>query len=169
MKTLLFLDFDGVLHPLWESAPFNDWQLEVTFGPKAYAGPFFLHAAALAEAVSPFLENLDIVVSSTWGKQRPLHELKQLLPVLVEDRLVDAVPHHLPSIKEAKSRWEEISWYLQNIRPHQGDRWLALDDDDMDWPDAMRSHLVHCMRDLGDAHTHHKLEAVLIQRCGAWS
>jgi hypothetical protein len=95
MNAVLFLDFDGVLHPLWTPAPFNEWQLEVTFGPTPYAGPFFLHASALAAVLSPFLEHLEIGVSSTWGKGRTLDELRQLLPVPVADRVVDAVHHHL--------------------------------------------------------------------------
>jgi hypothetical protein len=166
MNAMLFLDFDGVLHPLWAPPPFNDWQLEVTFGPTPYAGPFFLHASVLTAAISPFLERLEIVISSTWGKNRTLHELKQLLPVPVADRVIDAVHHHLPPVKKTRSRWEEISWYLQNVRPHQGSHWLALDDDDSGWPSAMRIQLVHCERDLGDAGTRRKLEAALVERYG---
>lgn len=166
MNTVLFLDFDGVLHPLWTPAPFNDWQLEVTFGATPYAGPFFLHASTLAAVLSPFLEHLEIVVSSAWGKGRTLDELRQLLPVPVADRVVDAVHHHLPPAKVTASRWEEISWYLQNFRPHQGSHWLAIDDDATGWPEAMRPQLVHCERDLGDTGTLRKLEATLAERYG---
>ena len=161
MNALLFLDFDGVLHPLWAPPPFNDWQLEVTFGPTPYAGPFFLHASVLTAALSPFLERLEIVISSTWGKNRTLGELRQLLPAPVAARVVDAVHHHLPPTTRSRSRWEQISWYLQNVRPHQGSRWLALDDDDSGWPAAMRLQLVFCERDLGDTGTRGKLEAAL--------
>lgn len=149
-----------------DSPPFNDWQLEVTFGPTPYAGPFFLHASVLAAAISPFLERLEIVISSTWGKGRTLDELRQLLPVPDADRVIDAVHHHLPPVKTSRSRWEESSWNLQNVRPYQGSRWLALDDDDSGWPTAMRLQLVHCERDLGDAVTRGKLEAALAERCG---
>lgn len=166
MNTVLFLDFDGVLHPLWTPAPFNDWQLEVTFGPTPYAGPFFLHASALDSVLSPFLEHMEIVVSSTWGKDRTLEELRRLLPASIAARVVDAVHHHLPPTTETRSRLEEISWYLQNIRPHQGSLWLALDDDDSGWPEAMRLQLVHCERDLGDAGTLRRLEAALAERYG---
>ena len=166
MNAVLFLDFDGVLHPLWTPSPFNDWQLEVTFGPTPYTGPFFLHASVLTAALSPFLERMEIVISSTWGKGRTLDELRQLLPAPVADRVVDAVHHHLPPAKEARSRWEEISWYLKNVRPHQGGHWLAVDDDDSGWPAAMRSQLVHCERDLGDAGACRKLEAALAERYG---
>lgn len=162
MNAVLFLDFDGVLHPLWTPAPFNDWQLEVTFGPTPYAGPFFLHASALAAILSPFLEHLEIVVSSTWGKGRTLEELRQLLPVAVANRVVDAVYHHLPPTTKTRSRWEEISWYLQNVRSYQGRNWLAIDDDAAGWPEAMRPQLVHCERDLGDVQTRCRLEAALV-------
>ena len=164
MNTVLFLDFDGVLHPLWTPAPFSDWQLEVTFGPTPYPGPFFLHAPVLAGVLSPFLKHLEIVVSSTWGKDRTLDELRGLLPAPVAARVIDAVHHHLPPTTKARSRWEEISWYLQNVRPYQRGHWLALDDDDSGWPTGMRSHLVHCERDFGDAVTRERLEAALAER-----
>jgi hypothetical protein len=163
MTTLLFLDFDGVLHPLWAPAPFSDWQLEVTFGPTPYPGPFFLHASELAAVLSPYLEHLEIVVSSTWGKDRTLDDLRQLLPAPVADRVVDAVHHHLPPTTKARSRWEEISWYLQNMRSYQGGHWLAIDDDATGWPETMRSQLVHCERDLGDAQTRGRLAAALTE------
>ena len=166
MTRLLFLDFDGVLHPLWAPAPFNDWQLEVTLGPTPYPGPYFLHAFALAAVLSPFLVHLEIVVSSTWGKDRTLEELRRLLPAPVAARVMDAVHHHLPPTTKTRSRWEEISWYLQNVRPLQGSRWLALDDDDSGWPAAMRLQLVHCERDLGDTGMLTRLEAALVERYG---
>lgn len=166
MTTLLFLDFDGVLHPLWAPAPFNDWQLEVTLGPTPYPGPFFLHASALAAVLSPYLERLEIVVSSTWGQGRSLGDLRLLLPAAVADRVIDAVHHHLPSTTKIRSRWEEISWYLQNMRPYQGGHWLVIDDDAIGWPDAMRPQLVHCERDLGDARTRAKLANALVSQCG---
>ncbi|WP_430540106.1 HAD domain-containing protein [Pseudoxanthomonas mexicana] len=165
MNAMLFLDFDGVLHPLWTPPPFNDWQLEVTLGPTPYAGPFFVHASALTAVLSPLLEHLEIVVSSTWGKDRTLDELRGLLPAPVAARVIDAVHHHLPPTTKTRSRWEEISWYLQNVRPPQGSRWLALDDDDSGWPAAMRLQLVHCKRDLGDSEMITRLEAALAERC----
>lgn len=165
MKALIFLDFDGVLHPLWSPAPFNDWQLEATFGPTPYAGPFFVHAAALVEILSPYLEELEVVVSSTWGRERSIEDLQALLPAPLAARVLDAVHHHLPPTKQPRSRWGEISWYLENVRPDHADRWLAVDDDDRGWPGDQGHHLVLCRRDLGDPSTRGQLQAALASWC----
>lgn len=152
----LFLDFDGVLHPLWEPAPYNDWTLERIHGPKAYAGPFFIHAPILVELLADFLPRIDIVISSTWGRKRDLVTLQGLLPEPVAAQVKDAVHHHLPPPEASKrgqgltSRWAEINWYRQHVRPDMGDRWLAIDDDKGGWPPEAAIHLAHCNRPLGD-------------------
>jgi hypothetical protein len=144
----LFLDFDGVLHPLWEPPPYNDWTLEQLHGPKAYAGPFSIHAPVLVELLRPHLPHLDIVISSLWARHRDLPMLKALLPLELADRVSDAIFHHGPASRV--SRWMDIAVYRRDIRPDIGDRWLAIDDDDWKWPVDQRQHLAHCNRPLDD-------------------
>lgn len=152
----LFLDFDGVLHPLWEPAPYNDWTLERIHGAKAYGGPFFVHAPLLVELLADYLPRIDIVISSTWGRKRDLATLQALLPAELAVRVKDAVHHRLPPLEaineghDLTSRWAEIAWYRQHVRPHLGDHWLAIDDDNSGWPAHAVAHLAHCNRDLGD-------------------
>ena len=147
---ILFLDFDGVLHPLWEPAPFNDWQLERTFGPRPWPGPFFTHAPILLELIGPYLDKVEIVISSTWGRKRDLATLRSFLPSELAARVTDAVHHQLPPLEDIyrghdlTSRWAEIAFYREHVRPDIGDRWLAIDDDDLGWPNDQRHHLVHC-------------------------
>lgn len=154
---ILFLDFDGVLHPLWEPAPFNDWQLKRTFGPHPWQGPFFIHAPILVELLRPYLDQIEIVISSTWGRKRDLDTLRGLLPPELAARVTDAVHNRLPPLEDAHrghdltSRWAEIAFYRELARPDIGDRWLAIDDDDLGWPDSERHHLAHCANDLGSA------------------
>ncbi len=166
----LFLDFDGVLHPLWEPAPFNDWTLEQIFGPKAYAGPFFVHAPILVDLLTGYLPHVDIVISSTWGRKRDLATLQGLLPAELAARVKDAVHHHLPALeaigqgKGLASRWAEIAWYREHVRPDIGDRWLAIDDDNSGWPSDATNHLAHCNRDLGDPTSQAAVEHALLLR-----
>lgn len=156
VRLLLFLDFDGVLHPLWEPTPDNDSTLERIHGAKAYTGPFFVHAPLLAELLRPILPEIDIVISSTWGRKRDLATLQGLLPDELASRVKDAVHHHLPPLeaydkgKDLISRWAEIAWYREYVRPDIGSRWLAIDDDNSGWPPTAAKHLAHCNRDLGD-------------------
>lgn len=153
----IFLDFDGVLHPLWEPAPYNDGTFEQIHGVKAYAGPFFIHAPILVELLTDYLPHIDIVISSTWGRKRDLVTLRRLLPAPLAERVTDAVHHRLPPLeaidqgKGLTSRWAEIAWYREHVRPDIGNRWLAIDDDNSDWPSHAAAHLAHCNRNLGDA------------------
>lgn len=165
---IVFLDFDGVLHPLWAPAPFKDWTLERIHGPKPYGGPFFIHAPVLLEVLRPHLAEVDIVISSTWGRKRDLDTLRSLLPSEVAVRVVDAVHHHLPALEDLprdqglKSRWAEIAFYREHVRPSIGDRWVAIDDDDFGWPHDQRRHLAHCMRDLGNPDSQAAVESALL-------
>lgn len=54
---ILFLDFDGILHPLWTLARGEDG---VTALP--YAGPWLIEAAALVWILQPHLLRIEIVI-----------------------------------------------------------------------------------------------------------
>ena len=141
-RLTLFLDFDGVLHAQggYEDSDSVDFEC----------------APLLAELLQPWLPQLDIVISSTWGIAHDLDELRRFLPSALADRVSDAVFHHLPLFIETgrrediDSRWAEIALYREIIRPETGDAWVALDDDDIHWPDPMRDHLAHCPNGLSD-------------------
>ena len=102
---LLFLDFDGVLHP----------------GVRPFPEPDCI--AALTEAVSGL--ELDMVVSSSWREQFTLDELRGFLGPILGPRLIAVTPviddpflHHV--------RYHEVRQYLdglQTIPP-----WIAIDD-----------------------------------------
>lgn len=89
---ILFLDFDGVLHPTWQPSPREGYWLP-------YNGPMFASAHALAEILRPYRDQIDIVISSTWGASRSLDALKALLPAEVAERVTDAVHHRLPPLE----------------------------------------------------------------------
>ncbi|WP_045737620.1 HAD domain-containing protein [Xanthomonas sp. MUS 060] len=164
----VFLDFDGVLHPLWEPAPDSDCKGENIHGPNAYAGPFFVYAPILVELLASYLPHLDIVISSTWGHKRDLVTLKGLLPTELAARVKDAVHHHLPPLEainkgeNINSRWTEIAWYRENVRPDIGARWLAIDNDNSGWPAYAAAHLAYCNHDLGDPLSRQAIEDALL-------
>lgn len=157
---ILFLDFDGVLHPNWTPSPHEGYWLP-------YNGPKFASAHGLAEILRPYRDQIDIVISSTWGASRSLDALKALLPAEVAERVTDAVHHRLSPLEdftprsEIDSRYAEIGYYLRTERPDHADHWLALDDDDNGWPTEQRHHLVHAERDFGDMVTQLRLRDAL--------
>lgn len=106
---ILFLDFDGVLHPF--SRPLGMFSLLPDF-----------------ERVMRDFPNVDIVISSSW---REAHDLAQLRAIFSDDiarRIIDVTPVFAdPDYQHVRE--EEIkSW----LRKHgkEGEAWVAIDDCD---------------------------------------
>jgi hypothetical protein len=124
-RALLFLDFDGVLHPA-----------------SAYQTHAFSHAPALARCVAPY--DCEIVISSSWRFSYTLDELRSLLPRELAMRVTGATgPAHVGS----QARYIEICKYLQK-RMLQTDAWRALDDAAWEFPHGLRN-LVSCDPNVG--------------------
>jgi len=118
LKPVLFLDFDGVLHPNC-SAPSD----------------CFCLLPALADTIAPF--ELDIVISSSWRHHRTLRWMKRLFPVPCRKRIIGTTEDPFPG---THARWKEIRAYL---REHPASDWRALDDFDFEFPPGCRE-LIHC-------------------------
>lgn len=111
VSMLLFLDFDGVLHPY----PCADSEL-------------FCWMDNFEQVLQSFPE-IEIVISSSWREQRSLEALKQLFPTSLRSQIIGATPV-LPVSDEdwlSPHREQEI---LQWLRQHQreDEAWLAIDD-----------------------------------------
>ena len=70
---VIFLDFDGVTHPVSGSAPFQSDCLD-----------------ALAKAFNQL--DAEIVITSTWRLDRSIDELRTLLGNDIGDRIIDVTP-----------------------------------------------------------------------------
>ena len=106
---ILFLDFDGVMHPV------NQLDL-------------FCREEHLARVLRDF-QGVEIVISSSW---RETHTLKNMLTFFLTDlrsRIVGVTP--VIEIRDAVDvpgvRWREINKYL-TATGNQHRRWVALDD-----------------------------------------
>jgi hypothetical protein len=111
--TVLFLDFDGVLHP----------------DPCRDRSRLFEHAPRLAAALAPF-DDLIVVLSTSWRNEVKLADLAQHLPRPLRARLagatgcfhsIDCAPALVPYRRQA-----ECQHWIDTERP--GAPWLALDD-----------------------------------------
>lgn len=117
MRRILFLDFDGVLHPDGIAR--------------------FSNLGLFADYLSRMPE-VEIVVSSTWREDHTLQELKDYFPVHMRDQIVGVTPS-LEDGYECGGRQREIQAYL-DAEGLDGDNcsWVALDDMrlffDEDWP-----------------------------------
>jgi hypothetical protein len=111
---ILFLDYDGVLHP----------------DPCYDTRRLFEHAPRLAAVIAPFPE-VCVVLSTSWRTARAMDAVLAPLPAGLRERVIGATPfasafspppHLLPYRRHA----ECVQWMIEN---RQADRdWIALDD-----------------------------------------
>ena len=106
---ILFLDFDGVLHPV--SRPAGTLSLLPQF-----------------EAVIRDFPAVDIVISSAWRQDHSLEELRSFFSPDIAKRIVAVTPifHHL---EHQYLRQSEITAWLRD-EGREYETWLAIDDSD---------------------------------------
>ena len=141
--TVLFLDFDGVLHPN-EVYLTRGSQIEL----RAEGHSLFEHADLLAQLLEPHSQ-VKIVLSSSWVfGLKSFDEAKERLPKALQDRVIGATWHS--SMDHYRwlwmTRYEQIMTYVEHRSRLD---WIAVDDDDEGWPEDMRHHLVHTDEWLG--------------------
>lgn len=129
---VLYLDFDGVLHPE-----------DVNFHPArgAYLGPqsaaaghkLFEYAQQLTSVLAPY-PDAKIVLSTSWVQHRSYSQAMKRLPVALQQRVIGATFHDGQMSREA---WFELSRRLQvlgDVGRRRPRHLVALDDDAEDWP-----------------------------------
>lgn len=122
-KKVLFLDFDGVLHPTL-----------------AQPSALFIHGARLAEVLRPY--PVKIVISSSWRFHFSKIEILAKLP----DELCYAVIGVTGNAHVGKfARWHEIHQYIKN---HRVTDWRALDDSSFEFPLGCKE-LIACDGSIG--------------------
>ena len=123
-KTVLFLDFDGVLHPVGGASA----------GTRLSQLP--LLAAALRE---PALQHVQIVIASTWRQAHSIERLRRLFPADIAARIIGGTPV-LDEYDSEHERYEEIRAWLDE--QSEGWQWVALDDDREGFPDRVHKNVV---------------------------
>lgn len=107
MKRILFLDFDGVLHPDGIAR--------------------FSRLGLLAEYLQKMPE-LKIVISSTWREDHTLQQLKNYFPAHLREQIIGVTPS-LEDGYECGGRQQEILAYLESAGLGSDNcSWVALDD-----------------------------------------
>ena len=139
---ILFLDFDGVLHP---SQAYMG-----RHGPDlAGEGSLFMWADLLAEELTDY-PRVQIVLSTSWARHLPYIQVRGYLPPDLRDRVIGSTWHRIrtePAYRDGFqfSYWQTASRYQQVRRwvdLYRVTQWLAIDDDTVEWADADRCHLV---------------------------
>jgi len=106
---ILFLDFDGVLHPV-----------NRTTG-------VFACLAYFESVIQDFL-TVDIVISSAWRESHSLEKLQSFFSTNIRHRIID-VTSILPSLSHQYIRQAEIMFWLREAG-REYEEWIAIDDSD---------------------------------------
>lgn len=109
---ILFLDFDGVLHP-WPYASRKECFSRVDLLER------FLQ-------LRPEYAGIKIVITSTWRKDRGLAELQMLLPMEIAKRVIGVTPVERDQTPKGVREQEILKWLIKNNRLDEP--WFAIDD-----------------------------------------
>lgn len=142
---VLFLDFDGVLHP--------DAVFMTRKGPKLRAdGALFMWVDLLVEVLEDFPQ-IQVVLSTSWARHMGFSRARSYLPASLKARVIGATWHSSMGKDwldqtwwDKASRYEQICRYVN--RAHLPN-WVSIDDDAEGWPMEALEHLVRCNGQLG--------------------
>ncbi|MNB98156.1 hypothetical protein D3C76_807720 [compost metagenome] len=155
--TVLFLDFDGVLHP--------DNVYRTRHGLELRApGALMMHAGILSAILEDF-PTVKIALSTSWVRELGYRRTRARLPEALQQRTISATWHsRMPRAPlegyDLYSRYQQIRAAVTRAGIT---RWLAIDDDpDYSWPDH-DTRLVRCdsAQGLSDTQTQAELRAKL--------
>ena len=161
---ILFLDFDGVLHPNDAYLPFRSKKVYLGKESMEAGCSLFMHANKLVELLDKSNVDVEIVLSTSWVRVfRNFDKVKSFLPNELQRRVVGATWH-----SQMVNQYDWSQGYLTRCMQIMGyvtrhnipmSKWVALDDDDFKWPKYLRNNLVHCnqWQGLGDTNTQAEL------------
>lgn len=147
---VLFLDFDGVLHP--DRAYLKSGR-PILVGD----GTLFMWADILVELLAPHPE-IQVVISSSWARELRFSKAKKYLPLAIQNKVIGATWHsrmakHPDAEHRLHSTWWDHSTRYDQIKRYV-DRakitnWLAIDDHPTGWKDHDKYRLIYTNSETG--------------------
>ncbi|WP_273146055.1 HAD domain-containing protein [Ferrovum myxofaciens] len=108
--------------------------------PECDGHALFEHADALVEILEPH-PRVSIVLSTSWVSVLGFDRAKGYLPQALQKRVRGATYHStFKSWWDSATRHQQIAGYVMR---HRLTDWIAVDDNDVGWPEEKRHHLVH--------------------------
>jgi hypothetical protein len=134
MSKIIFLDYDGVLHP--DKA----YQTRRGIVLRCDGHDLFEHAELLTQLLQPH-GGVKIVLSTSWVRVLGYDRARERLPQTLQDRLIGATYHStMEEWFPGLPRYKQILGY---VRRHALDDWIAIDNDAIGWPEDQADRLVH--------------------------
>jgi len=147
---IIFLDFDGVLHP---NAVFMPPKKPLELRAP---GELFMHANVLIEALAPYPQ-AKIILSTSWVRMLGYERTLKKMPPALAARVTGATWHK--SMKDGNddffhsvsSRYHQV---MLHVNKHNVQHWIAIDDlfsggEANQWEDEHWDHLVLTKQELG--------------------
>lgn len=143
-KTILYLDYDGVLHP---EPVYRHPRGGMYLGLEHADHRLFEYAEVLVEFLAPYPE-VAIVLSTSWVRVLSYSQAMAYLPETLRSRVIGATFHSAMNKFEfdAMSRGAQV---LADATRRSATSWVALDDDEEGWGAAASPHLVLTERTSG--------------------
>jgi hypothetical protein len=147
---ILFLDFDGVLHP-------DAAYLERGRPVLRAEGALFMWAGLLVDALAAHPE-VEIVLSTSWARELRFTRARDYLPTELRSRVIGATWHSAMASDERYRGLGRVTWWDQATRYQQirryldrahTTRWIAIDDQPDGWAERDRGRLVQTDSALG--------------------
>lgn len=136
-QALVYLDFDGVMHPqdVWRHPSRG-----IFIGPDGAGHKLFENAELLVELLQPYPE-VGIVLSTSWVRVLSCSKARRWLPWQLAERVVGATFHSkMDRLWFAEApRGVQVAADVGRRKPRS---WVALDDDGEGWPASSLDRLV---------------------------
>jgi len=133
---VLFLDFDGCLHPDKVRYEYGMRQPRLM----APGHELFESVAVFEAAIAPY-PSIRIVLSTSWVQALGFEKTRAFLPETLQSRVIGATyDFESPDAW----RWASMSRYdtiALDVARRQPTRWLAMDDDPEGWPENQHAAL----------------------------
>ena len=128
---IIFLDFDGVLHPFFPRGDLSDEE-----------NKYFSYVKNFEDAIVSILDYFDvkIVISSTWRINKPIDELKTNFSEKISNLIIDITPEINDEVLYDGLREMEAKQWLRQNNTYKN--WIALDDHPFLW--TTKDNLVIC-------------------------
>lgn len=141
MQPILFLSYDGCLHP--------DGVYHVNGEPeiRVEGHALFEHAEPLARLLEPY-PDVRIVLSTPWASIYGLEAAKAFLPVALQNRVVGTTYEFCGDMVD----WAELSEFdkiMRYVEGHGIRTWLALCCEKYCWPEAFEKNRVWLYKHVG--------------------
>lgn len=136
---LLYLDYDGVLHP---EDVYRHPKKGIYLAGKYERHALFEHAELLADELQPY-PKVGIVLSTSWVRLLRYRRALSYLPERLQVRVLGATYHSSRMNKEHFAELSRGQQVLGDAGRRRATRWLAVDDDAAHWPESHLAHLVH--------------------------